>query len=405
MGGGDRTDETGVEGDTAIPAGGCCARACGGNAHAARVEGRNIVLGVTIVGMAVSGLLVYSGCQQLGHSSSESGSAGFMRFVVAVIAITLGAWGVLATIIALIGLCRFNDVDKIPFKLAFWLYLLQLWVYAAYIVVLLYFWDGNYSSGTLSVTMVKSASKTNSAASSTTTAFVELSATVSAVPADATRTWFAMLDTQLWFMSIAAVQILLSLLYLYGALRMRCKRMGKWGSSITAFWLLLIATGTLLFGALTIRFHPALVASTWTRPAPALLAVASQFAVAGLIAATAIYQLVISTQVSKLRLQALTSFNNLLIMTFVSAFAASASYYTYYESLHTSPRVDLLYFTALTGIASQVLLLGLGVQLVAWRYAIGEEYKDVVTYEKMLVPDDEADGVAFSPPPPQQQDS
>jgi len=333
--------------------------------------------------------------------------------VVAVCAIVLGTWAAISALIAWIGLCRFHDVDKIPFKLAFWLYLLQLWGYTAFLVVLLYFWDGNYASGTLSISTIKSAAKTDTSTTTSTTAFVELASTVSAAAAAvptgggqsaATRTWFAILDTQLWFMAIATGQILLTLLYLYGALRLRCKRLGKWGSSITSFFLLVIAVGTVLFGALTIHFNPTVVASTWARPAPQLLAIASQFAVAGLIMATAIYQLVISTQVPKLKLQAISSFNTLLILTFVSAFVVSVSYYTYYESLRTSPRVDLLYFTALTGIATQVLLLGLGVQLVAWRYAIGEEYKSSPALEKLFVPDDDTDaGAAFAPPLPQQQ--
>jgi len=282
---------------------------------------------------------------------------------------------------------------------------------------LLYLWDGNYASGTLPASAVGKPIKSDStpsapSAPSASAALIELlgaasasvSAAVSVGDSAATRTWFTMLNTQLWFMALTTALILLSLLYAYGSLRLRCKRLGKWGSSLTSFWLLVLAVGTIMFGALTLKFHPALVASTWARPAPPLLAIAAQIAVAVLIAATAVYQLFVSTQVNKLKIAAVSSFNTLLVLTFVSAAAVSVCYFTYYEALRATPRANLLFYTALTGVASQVMLFCLGVQLVAWRYAIGEEYITQPVVETFLLPDG-GDGPDQSPfPAAQQQD-
>jgi len=165
--------------------------------------------------------------------------------------------------------------------------------------------------------------------------------------------------------------------------------MGKWGTAVTAIILATLAMATIAFGALTIRYDAPI------RTVGGLLPVGGQMAVAALILATVIYEFYVSTQVQKLKLAAKSNFNTLLIMTLVSVVCVGVSYYTYYLSLKATPRVDLLSLTALAGVASQVLLFAFGVQLLAWRYALPDEYPSLPAVEK-FGPTDEAE--VFVPP-------
>ncbi len=81
--------------------------------------------------MAVAGLLLYSSWQQLSSPN---------RRVLCIIGFVLGCTAELCAIIGLIGLARFSDTEKIPFKLGYWLNLVQLWAYAGYIGFLLFLW-------------------------------------------------------------------------------------------------------------------------------------------------------------------------------------------------------------------------------------------------------------------------
>ncbi len=51
---------------------------------------------------------------------------------------------------------------------------------------------------------------------------------------------------------------------------------------------------------------------------------------------------------------------------------------------------------ALAGVASQVLLFGFGVQLMAWRYALPDEYPSLPAMEKFGNAEEETD--QFLPP-------
>jgi len=358
----------------------CCARSCGGNDKASRVEGRNIMLGVTITGMAIAGVLMYSSWEQLYKSN---------RYLISVLGFALSILAELYGMIGLIGLCRFNDVDKIPFKLSYWLHLIQLWCYAGYMGLLLYLWDGNYKSGTLNMSQAL-AGKTSSSSSS----FLQMAAATAAAvtPADAKAFWFAMQATQLWFVGITFVLILFTVLYLYGSLRMRCKRMGKWGTAMTGFLLLCLSCATIVFATLTMRYNRQFV--SW----PALAPLVAQMAVAALVLATCLYQMYVSTQVSKLKLATKPRFNDLLIMALVSFVSIGVCHYTYYVALTTSPRINLLYLTALSGTVSQVLLAAFGMLLLAWRFALPDEFNPVPTMERFgLAQDEEVTPFVVSP--------
>jgi len=283
-------------------------------------------------------------------------------------------------VIGLLGLCRFHDVDKIPFKLAYWLHLIQLWCYALYMGFLLYLWDGNYKSGTLNLAAAVSPPKSSS--------FLQISSATAAVAGttapSANTVWFAMQATQLWFMGITFVLILFTVLYLYGSLRMRCKRMGKWGVAMTSFLLLCLSCATIVFAALTLRFHSQFRAS-WQQWLP----LGAQMLVAALVLVTCVYQMYVSTQVSKLQLAAKSRFNDLLIMTLVAFICIGVCHYTYYLALQTSPRINLLYLTALSATVSQVLLAGFGMMVLAWRLALPDEYTALPTMEKFGLAADE----------------
>jgi len=341
------------------------------------------MLGVTITGMAVAGVLMYSSHEQLYKTN---------RYLISVVGFVLSILAELYGMIGLIGLCRFNDVDKIPFKLAYWLHLIQLWCYAAYFGLLLYLWDGNYKSGTLNLTAAMAA-KSQSGSSFLEIATGVTAAATSAVAApSATVVWFAMQSTQLWFLGITFILILFSWLYLYGSLRMRCKRMGKWGTSMTSFLLLCLSAGVIVFATLTMRFNRQFL--SW----PAIAPLVGQMAVAALVLATCLYQMYVSTQVTKLKLESKSSFNHLLIMTLVSFVCMGVCQYTYYVALTTTPRINLLYLTALSGTVTQVLLAGFGVMLLAWRFALPDEYTALPTMERFgLAADEEATPFVIAP--------
>jgi len=203
--------------------------------------------------------------------------------------------------------------------------------------------------------------------------------------------WNALLGTQIWFLGLALGQLLCSVLYVYGSLRLRCKKMGKWGTAITGFLLIAAALATLAFAAFSIRFNKQLITPVGLSP------IAGQMAVAVLIAATVIYEWVVSTRVAKLKQQSKQSFTNLQIMCWTSLVAVSVCHYTYYQSLHTTPRIDLLHLTALSGTLSQVLLLVFAVQIVAWQYALPEEYPVLPAVEK-FGPAGYDESEAFVPP-------
>ncbi len=82
-------------------------------------------------------------------------------------------------------------------------------------------------------------------------------------------------------------------------------------------------------------------------------------------------------------------------MTLVSVVLVGVSHYTYYLSLKAVPRIDLLSLTALAGVASQILLFAFGVQMMAWRYALPDEYPSLPAVEK-FGPTDETE--VFIPP-------
>jgi len=288
-----------------------------------------------------------------------------------------------------------------------------LWCYAAYMGLLLYLWDGGYRSGTLSGDQVRDQSGTGPLSSSSSKAalFLEVSTEVAATVSTAAsasasasaaqstsdrarEVWFAMQATELWFIGLTGLLILLTVLYVYGSLRMRCKRMGKWGTAMTAFLLLCLSCGTIVFGTMTLRYNKQFV--TW----PSIAPVVGQMAVAALVLATCLYQMYVSTQVAKLKLAAKSRFNDLLIMTLVAVVAMGVCHYTYYVALHTTPRINLLYLTALSSTVSQVLLLGFGVMLLAWRYALPDEYTAWPAMEKFgMAADEEATPFAVSAGP------
>jgi len=196
-------------------------------------------------------------------------------------------------------------------------------------------------------------------------------------------------------MALTAALFLLNLLYVYGSMRLRSKRMGRFSSAITAFWAMCAAAGTIIVCALAFKTQ---TARLWTLRQGIGAVLIGQMVVAALIIATGIYSLVVASTVSKLKAEAIGHFNNLLIMSWVSTFLCGASYYTYWLALYAHPQINLLHFTALGGVVSQVLLLSLSVQLTAWRYAVGEEYAEHAPREKLLVADDEATDSAFAPP-------
>ncbi len=264
--------------DDAISAseGACsCNNRCGGNEKASRIEGRNILLTVTILSMATAGFLLYSSFAEWNATN---------RRTICIIGIAIGAVTELCGIVGLIGLCRFSDTDKIPFKAGYWLNLIQLWANAGYFAFLLFLWDGKYDSGTMALAGPASSAvaaaapgvegaNAAAAAVKAAAAFIELSVVagaagslgMSAAPSQGPSTSARMLQqfnavvgTQIWFLGLSAGLILFSLLYAYGSLRLRCKKMGKWGTTITAVLLAMCAMATLAFGALAIRYNSSL---------------------------------------------------------------------------------------------------------------------------------------------------
>jgi hypothetical protein len=204
--------------------GGSCGRSCScvGDDKAARVEGRNVVLGVTIVAMALAGLLLYSAITEfstntaliaaaaaaralllacfsapcLSHRNpltilfccyfflpvpAEDARSESTRFLVIILALVLSGLVLLASITGLIGLCGFSSADKTAFKIGFWLHIVLGWAFAALTVVLLYMWDGNYASRTLKASALPSASSSTSSTSTTATAtFLEVDTAIAA---------------------------------------------------------------------------------------------------------------------------------------------------------------------------------------------------------------------------------
>jgi len=344
-------------------------------------------LGVTICAMAVAGVLIYSSWQQMNAPNRRS---------VCIVGLVLGGTAELCGIIGLVGLARFSDTDKIPFKLGYWINLIQLWAYTGYIWCLLYVWDGKLKSGTTPMPTGITTSATEAAnAAKGLVSMVEISTEVHGTPlvgpgSTASTVWFQILDTQIWFMGLTAALILLSLLYAYGSLRLKCKRMGKWGTTMTGFLLMLIALGTMFTGSWAIYKNFRTI--DWRQMLPVYL----QLALALLIFATTIYEMYVATQVAKLKLAAKGSITTVLILAWVAALSLGDSYYTFYQALRIVPRIETLYLTALFGIASQILLFIFGVQLIAWRYSLMEEYPILPGAEKFSTTGDEAE--AFLPP-------
>jgi len=265
---------------------------------------------------------------------------------------------------------------------------------------LLFVWDGNVKSGTSAIsaaaaTTVSGAGGDAAAAGvKASAAFIELSVEASAPAqsgaARAAAQFQALVNTQVWFLGLVGLLLLFSLLYAYGSLRLRCKRMGKWGTAVTGVLLAMLAMATIAFGALS------LYSNTKLRTLNGYLPIIGQMAVAGLIVGTVIYEFLVSTRVQKLKQLAKDSFTKLLILTLVAFVLGGVCCYTYYLALHTTPRIDLFHLTALAGVSSEVLLLAFGVQLIAWRYALPDEYPSLPAVEK-FGPADESE--VFIVPP------
>jgi hypothetical protein len=268
-----------------------------------------------------------------------------------------------------------------------------------YAAFLLYLWDGNWTSGTLPLRSASSQLATPAAA------FIEVASGESAfaglldgsiAPPNAPTSgiaanFFKVLSTQIWFIGLTTALIVLSLLYVYGSLRLKCKKMGKVGATITAFFLILLSAGIITVGAWTIFYNTAF--QKW----PAIIGLVGQMVVGGIVIGTAIYEMWISTQISKLKLAARSNFVTLIVLTWVSAALAASCYYTYYQSIHLTPRIDTLSIAATLGFAEQLLLITFGVQLVAWRYALPDEYGAIGDVEKYgQAANDEEE--AFVPP-------
>jgi len=321
------------------------------------------------------------------------------RRIVSIVGIALGGIAEFVALIGLIGLYRFSDIDKIPFKIGYWFNLIQLWANAAYLSFLLFVWDGNVKSGTSAIsaaaaTTVSGAGGDAAAAGiKAAAAFIELSVEALAPTAGAARAsaqFQSLVNTQVWFLGLSGLLLLFSLLYAYGSLRLRCKKMGKWGTAVTGVLLAMLAMATIAFGALSLYSNPKL------RTLNGYLPIISQMAVAGLIVGTVIYEFLVSTRVQKLKQLAKDSFTKLLILTLVAFVLGGVCCYTYYLALNTTPRIDLFHLTALAGVSSEVLLLAFGVQLIAWRYALPDEYPSLPAVEK-FGPADESE--VFVVPP------
>jgi len=342
------------------------------------VEGRNIVLASTILSILAGGLLIYSSWVEMNSPNRKE---------MCIAGMVVGGLAVFLSAIGLIGLCRFSDTDKTVFRMAYWMNLIQLWFLSSYAAFLLYLWDGNWSSGTLPL---RSSSASSSTTTTTPATFIELASGESAfaglvegtiAPPNAPTSgvganFFKVLSTQIYFIGLTAVLILLGLLYTYGSLRLKCKKMGKVGTTISAFFLIGLSAAILLLSIWTI---------VWNNPFqkwPAFMGLVGQMAVSCIVIGTAVYEMWLSSQISKLKLSAQSRFVTLIVLTWISAVLAASAYYTYYQSIHVSPRIDTLSIAATLGFAEQLLLITFGVQLVAWRYALPDEYGAIGDVEK-----------------------
>jgi len=283
-----------------------------------------------------------------------------------------------------------------------------LWALSAYAALLLYLWDGQWTSGTLPF---RQSSSANAATPTTPGAFIEVASGESAfaglvegviAPPNTPQSglaasFFKVLSTQLWFIGLTAALILLASLYVYGSLRLKCKKMGKIGATISAFLLIGLSAGILMVSIWTIVYNPAL--QKW----PSILGLVGQMTVCAIVIGTAVYEMWLSSQISKLKLAAKGNFVTLIVLTWVSAVLAASAYYTYYQSLHLTPRVETLSIAATLGFAEQLLLITFGVQLVAWRYALPDEYGAMGDVEKYGHPSAsvsaaDEEGAPFVPP-------
>lgn len=370
---------------------GCCARTCG-NEKASKREGFNVVLAACIMSMAFGVALVYAAWTQQNAAN---------RQMTSYLGLGLAGLAELTALIGLIGVCTFQDVHKTPFKLGFGVNIVQIVAQSAYMLFLLYLWDGNYNSGTLPLNSKPAVAVPGTGTGGVVT-FLSVDESLGA-PADtktkptAKEMVDSVVGTQLCFIGITALMLMCSLMYAYGSLRLRCKKMGRWGSTAIGVLLACVALATVAFGALAVNGNRSALVNV-----KSLAPIVAELTVSLLVVATCIYQLVVSTRVQKLKVAAKQNFNTLLILSGVCALALGVSEYVYIQSLqytsaHAGARIDLLHLTALGGVAQQLLLLAFFVQLIAWRYALPDEYPNLGAVEKFGAGDDAAD--PFIPPP------
>lgn len=374
---------------------GCCARTCG-NEKASKREGFNVVLAACIMSMAFGVALVYAAWTQQNAPNRQT---------TAFLGLGLAGLAELTAIIGLVGVCTFQDVHKTPFKLGFAVNIAQIVAQSAYMLFLLFLWDGNYNSGTQPLNSKPSVATPASGTGGIVTFLSVDESLAAAAPTDAKSkpSAKAVVDsicgTQLCFIVITALLLMCSLMYAYGSLRLRCKKMGRWGSTAVGVLLAMVALATVAFGALAVNSNRAALVNV-----KALAPIVAELTVSLLVVATCIYQLVVSTRVQKLKVAAKQNFNTLLILSGVCAVALGVSEYVYiqalqYTSAHAGARIDLLHLTALGGVGQQLLLLAFFVQLIAWRYALPDEYPNLGAVEKfgLSTGDDASD--PFIPPP------